>query len=83
MRSGASGRRSMGSDLHTTRPGHLPVMPAAVLRECAVQTGMVVLDCTAGGGGHLGRFADAVGPTGRVIALDRDERAFANDAAGG
>jgi 16S rRNA (cytosine1402-N4)-methyltransferase len=63
--------------------GHLPVMPAAVLRECAVQPGMVVLDCTAGGGGHLARFADAVGPTGRVVALDRDERAFADDAAGG
>jgi 16S rRNA (cytosine1402-N4)-methyltransferase len=65
------------------RPGHVPVMPVEVLRECAVSADMVVLDCTAGGGGHLRRFADTVGEAGRVIALDRDERAFADDAAGG
>jgi 16S rRNA (cytosine1402-N4)-methyltransferase len=58
-------------------------MPVEVLRECAVRPGTVVLDCTAGGGGHLALFADAVGPSGRVVALDRDDRAFADDAAGG
>jgi 16S rRNA (cytosine1402-N4)-methyltransferase len=58
-------------------------MPVASLRECAVRAGATVVDCTAGGGGHLRRFAEAVGPAGRVIALDRDERAFADDAAGG
>jgi 16S rRNA (cytosine1402-N4)-methyltransferase len=63
--------------------GHVPVMPVEMLRECAVSSGMRVLDCTAGGGGHMGLFADAVGEDGRVIATDRDERAFADDAAGG
>ena len=44
--------------------------------DCAV-------DVTAGGGGHLRAIAEAVGPTGAVIALDRDERAHGVDAAGG
>jgi 16S rRNA (cytosine1402-N4)-methyltransferase len=65
------------------RAGHVPVMPVEMLRESAPSPGSCVLDCTAGGGGHMGRFADAVGEAGRVIALDRDERAFAADAAGG
>lgn len=65
------------------RRGHLPVMPDACLRELAVVAGQVVCDCTAGGGGHLERFAVAVGDAGRVIALDRDDRAFRDDAAGG
>ena len=65
------------------RRGHVPVMPEACLRELAVLPGQVVCDCTAGGGGHLERFAIAVGDGGRVIALDRDDRAFRDDAAGG
>jgi len=65
------------------RRGHVPVMPEACLRELAVQPGQIVCDCTAGGGGHLERFAIAVGDGGRVIALDRDDRAFRDDAAGG
>ena len=63
--------------------GHIPVMPREVIRELGVSAGDVVVDCTAGGGGHLALFADAVGASGRVIGLDRDERAFAADAAGG
>jgi len=65
------------------RRGHVPVMPEACLRELAVQPGQIVCDCTAGGGGHLERLAIAVGDGGRVIALDRDDRAFRDDAAGG
>ncbi|MDP2345379.1 MAG: 16S rRNA (cytosine(1402)-N(4))-methyltransferase RsmH [Deltaproteobacteria bacterium] len=63
--------------------GHLPVMPVESLRELAIRSGDVVVDCTAGGGGHLRLFAAATGPSGRVLALDRDERAFDDDAAGG
>jgi 16S rRNA (cytosine1402-N4)-methyltransferase len=58
-------------------------MPAAALRELHIAAGDVVVDCTAGGGGHLGLFADATGDGGLVLGLDRDERAFAADAAGG
>ena len=63
--------------------GHVPVMLHEVLEALAVQPGHVVIDCTAGGGGHLEEFAKLVGAKGRVIALDRDPRAQADDAAGG
>ncbi len=58
-------------------------MPREVIRELGVSPGDVVVDCTAGGGGHLALFANAVGSAGRVIGMDRDDRAFADDAAGG
>jgi 16S rRNA (cytosine1402-N4)-methyltransferase len=63
--------------------GHVPVMLDEVLDVLALAPGHVVVDCTAGGGGHLGAFAERVGPTGRVIGLDRDPRAHLDDAAGG
>jgi 16S rRNA (cytosine1402-N4)-methyltransferase len=37
---------------------------------------MTVVDGTLGGGGHTRLLLDAVGPTGRVIALDRDPAAI-------
>jgi 16S rRNA (cytosine1402-N4)-methyltransferase len=63
--------------------GHVPVMLHEVVEALAVQPGHVVVDATAGGGGHLAAFAERVGPRGRVIALDKDARAAADDAAGG
>lgn len=63
--------------------GHVPVMRAEVLSLVDAQAGQVVIDCTAGAGGHLAAFAEAVGPQGRVIAFDRDPRAHEDDAAGG
>jgi 16S rRNA (cytosine1402-N4)-methyltransferase len=42
----------------------------------AVEPGMTVVDGTLGGGGHTRLLADAVGPAGRVIALDRDPAAI-------
>ncbi len=43
----------------------------------APRLGDCVVDCTAGGGGHIALMLDAVGPTGRVIAFDRDQQAIA------
>lgn len=60
--------------------GHLPVMPQESLRGLAISASDVVVDCTAGGGGHLRLFASQAA---RVIGMDRDQRAFADDAAGG
>lgn len=37
----------------------------------------VYVDCTAGAGGHTAMIADRLGLGGRVIAIDRDERAVA------
>lgn len=62
---------------------HLPVMSHETLEALALQSGFVVADVTAGGGGHLALLAQAVGPKGCVFALDQDPRAHELDAAGG
>ncbi len=51
---------------------HVPVLPGEVMEYLAPHAGAVVVDGTLGGGGHTRLLATAVGPTGRVIALDRD-----------
>jgi 16S rRNA (cytosine1402-N4)-methyltransferase len=55
---------------------HTSVLPAEVMSYLAVEPGMTVIDGTLGGGGHTRLLVDAVGPTGRVIALDRDPAAI-------
>jgi 16S rRNA (cytosine1402-N4)-methyltransferase len=55
---------------------HTSVLPAEVMSYLAVEPGMTVVDGTLGGGGHTRLLADAVGPAGRVIALDRDPAAI-------
>ncbi|MFM7205298.1 MAG: 16S rRNA (cytosine(1402)-N(4))-methyltransferase RsmH [Planctomycetaceae bacterium] len=51
---------------------HTAVLPAEVMGLLAIEPGMTVVDGTLGGGGHARLLLDAVGPSGRVIALDRD-----------
>lgn len=51
---------------------HVSVLPAETLALLAPRPGEVFVDCTAGLGGHTLAIAQAVGPTGRVIALDQD-----------
>lgn len=46
----------------------------------AVSPGMTVVDGTLGGGGHTRLLADAVGPAGLVIAIDRDPAAIERGA---
>lgn len=55
---------------------HTPVLAAEVMRLLDVRPGMRVVDGTLGGGGHTRLFADAVGPDGLVIAVDRDPAAI-------
>ena len=74
---------SESSDDAADSSGHVPVMLNEVVRLLDVKSGDVVVDCTAGGGGHLEAFARLVGDRGRVVALDRDPRAHEDDAAGG
>jgi 16S rRNA (cytosine1402-N4)-methyltransferase len=62
---------------------HVPVLKEEVLGGLALREGMTVVDVTAGAGGHLAALSDAVGESGRVIALDRDPRAHRDEAAGG
>ena len=55
-------------------------MPAEVLSYLAIPPGACVVDGTLGGGGHTRLLLEAVGPTGRVIAIDRDPAAIARGA---
>ncbi|MDQ2677038.1 MAG: 16S rRNA (cytosine(1402)-N(4))-methyltransferase RsmH [Actinomycetota bacterium] len=54
---------------------HVPVLASELVTLCAPQPGELVVDCTFGGGGHALLMADRIGPTGRLIAIDRDPAA--------
>lgn len=53
---------------------HIPVMLNEVLTELSLAKGMKVIDATLGGGGHSKAILDKIGPTGRLLGLDRDGR---------
>ena len=60
-----------GSSLHT------PVLARrGDAATSTIRPGMRVVDGTLGGGGHTRLFADAVGPDGLVIGIDRDPTAI-------
>lgn len=50
-------------------------MPRECLEALALQPGMTAIDGTLGGGGHTRLMAESVGPTGRIVAVDRDPAA--------
>jgi len=56
----------------TGQTQHVPVMAQEVLEWLRPMAGQTFVDGTLGGGGHTRLLANAVGPTGSVIALDRD-----------
>jgi 16S rRNA (cytosine1402-N4)-methyltransferase len=56
---------------------HIPVLTDAVLEHLAPARGETIVDATLGGGGHAGRIAERLGPSGHLIALDRDPEALA------
>lgn len=62
---------------------HKSVMPDETLAYFSHRDGQILVDCTAGGGGHLKLLADLVGKSGKVIAFDQDPRAHQDDAAFG
>lgn len=53
-------------------PHHVAVLPAEVLQALAPVPGQVLVDATVGAGGHTRLLAERLGPTGRLIGLDRD-----------
>lgn len=56
---------------------HVPVLRAEVIATLAPSEGGVFADGTLGGGGHARALAEAVGPRGCVVAVDRDPAAVA------
>lgn len=60
--------------MNTTR--HIPVLLQETLNSLQLEAGDIVVDATFGGGGHSQALTSAVGPTGKIIALDRDQSAL-------
>jgi 16S rRNA (cytosine1402-N4)-methyltransferase len=59
---------------------HLPVLAPELIALTEPGPGDLVVDCTFGGGGHARLAADRIGPTGTLIAIDRDPAAAARFA---
>jgi 16S rRNA (cytosine1402-N4)-methyltransferase len=57
---------------------HITVLAEELVAALALRPGDIAIDCTAGGGGHTERMLAAVGPRGKVLAIDRDQDAIAN-----
>ena len=57
-------------------PQHVPVLLDESLNFLNVRAGGVVVDCTLGFAGHSAAICRRLGPTGTLIAFDRDEQAM-------
>lgn len=51
---------------------HVPVLAREVLNLLAIEAGQTVVDATVGMGGHAAKIAQRLGPSGRLVAMDRD-----------
>ena len=56
---------------------HAPVLLEEAVAALVVKPGGVYVDATFGRGGHSRRILDALGPAGRLVAIDRDPAAEA------
>jgi 16S rRNA (cytosine1402-N4)-methyltransferase len=56
---------------------HDPVLAEEMTALLAPRPGETAVDCTFGGGGHARLIADAIGPEGALVAIDRDPAAEA------
>jgi 16S rRNA (cytosine1402-N4)-methyltransferase len=66
-----SGTRPIDLDSMT----HEPVLAPELVSLLAPEPGQTAVDCTFGGGGHARLIAEQLGPTGRLIGIDRDPAA--------
>ncbi|HEY6759354.1 MAG TPA: 16S rRNA (cytosine(1402)-N(4))-methyltransferase RsmH [Baekduia sp.] len=57
---------------------HVPVLAGELIEALDPQPGQVAIDCTFGAGGHARLVAERIGPTGTLIAIDRDTTAQAH-----
>ena len=60
---------------------HITVLLIEAVDALAIRPGGTYIDCTFGRGGHSRRILEKLGPSGRLIALDRDPPAIAAAAS--
>ena len=75
-RPGFAGRRRRPAQV-TEPEAHTPVLRAEVLAALRPGKSGLYVDCTFGRGGHTRALLDRLGPSGRVLAMDRDPAAVA------
>ncbi|NCO05109.1 MAG: 16S rRNA (cytosine(1402)-N(4))-methyltransferase RsmH [Candidatus Magasanikbacteria bacterium] len=51
---------------------HEPVLLAEVIENVSLTSGMTVIDCTVGDGGHSEKLVQAIGNKGTLLAIDAD-----------
>jgi 16S rRNA (cytosine1402-N4)-methyltransferase len=54
------------------RRGHVPVLASELLDLLDLKPGQTAIDCTFGDGGHARLVAERLGPSGMLVAIDRD-----------
>ena len=55
---------------------HIPVLLEEVIEGLNLKPGMNAVDCTVGDGGHSEKILQAIGPKGRLMAIDADPEAI-------
>jgi 16S rRNA (cytosine1402-N4)-methyltransferase len=60
---------------------HIPVLAGELLELLGPQPAQVAIDCTFGDGGHARMLAERLGPSGTLVAIDRDPLAEERFAA--
>src|SRR5438128_529181 len=70
--SGAARRPDPGRELRSGQARHVPVLAAELLELLDPKPGQCAIDCTFGDGGHARLVAERLGPSGTLVAIDRD-----------
>jgi 16S rRNA (cytosine1402-N4)-methyltransferase len=65
-------RGSARVDRGDRRRGHVPVLASELLDLLDLEPGQTAIDCTFGDGGHARLVAERLGPSGMLVAIDRD-----------
>ena len=55
---------------------HKPVLLEETIELLELKSGQIVVDMTAGYGGHSSKILKAIGPKGRLILIDQDQQAI-------